>query len=157
MQSKKLKKQNRKERESYLLRPVSLFLKELGFSNQVREIPYFYNVVDVFGIGTEGNVAVEMKLRRWRKAIKQARVYQLFAHKVYISMPIEYASRPPRDLLLKLGIGLIAIEFTSLRPLIGNAILLLDAIDSQILKSNHAAMMEEKAQQYRRKKWHKVM
>ena len=46
MKSKKLKKQNRKERESYMLKPVSLLLNELGFSNQVREIPYFYNIVE---------------------------------------------------------------------------------------------------------------
>lgn len=156
MQLTKPKKTNAKERESRMVRPVASLLHDLGFAHVTREVPYFYSVVDLFGTGATGNVAVEMKLTRWQKAISQARIYQLFARRVYVSMPAAYADRPARDVLRDTGIGLIAVEFTSLRPLVGTAVVLVEAKDSAILKPHHAEMMAEKAQRLGRKKWHRV-
>ena len=139
-----------------MLRPVASLLEDMGFSCLARELPYFYNTVDIFATGRDGNVAVEMKVTRWKKAIRQARIYQLFADKVYLSMPSTYANRPPKDLLRSLGIGLVAVEFVSLRPLVGKAIVLVDAKESPILKPHHAKMMATKAHRMGRMRWHRV-
>jgi len=155
MQSTKRKKPG-KERESRMVRPVASLLREMGFGFVVREIPYFYSAVDVFGVNDFHCAAIELKVTRWQKGIRQARIYQLFAHKAYICMPMNYTSRPPRELLQKLGIGLIAVEFARLRPILGAAMVLLEAQDSPILKPRHAAMMADKAQRLGKKTSHRV-
>jgi len=139
-----------------MLRPVASLLRELGFSSLTRELPYFYSVVDVFAVGAGGTVAVEMKWTRWQKAIKQARIYQLFARRVYLSMPDSYARRPPKALLRDLGIGLISVQFESLCPVVGTGVVVVEAADSPIFKPHHAAMMVEKAERLGRKKCHRV-
>lgn len=55
-------------------------------------------------------VAVEVKIKEWRKALRQALVYQLSAKKVYIAMPHKYASKVQSKVLEKYGVGLISIN-----------------------------------------------
>jgi len=55
-------------------------------------------------------VAVEVKLKDWRKAIRQALVYQLSAKKVYIAMYHKYANKVQDRILEKYGIGLISVN-----------------------------------------------
>jgi hypothetical protein len=55
-------------------------------------------------------IAVEVKIKEWRRAVRQALVYQLSAKKVYVAMPHKYASKVQYRVLEKYGVGLISIN-----------------------------------------------
>ena len=54
-------------------------------------------------------VAVELKLRDWRKAFRQALVYQLCSDYAFIAVPRATARRVDIDVLAAHGVGLLAV------------------------------------------------
>lgn len=59
-------------------------------------------------------VAVEAKLKNWKKAILQAKAYLQFAHISYVALPLELANRSKIIEQCKInGIGLIGVESQS--------------------------------------------
>lgn len=55
--------------------------------------------------------AVELKLRDWRRAVGQAARYHLFAHEVYVALPI-VAAEKAIEAAEELGIGVLGVENT---------------------------------------------
>ena len=98
--------------ERQLEGPVAQFLRTESFDRQLRELPFYEYRIDMYGYsGREDlTVAVELKLRRWTRAIEQALLYQLCADRVYIAMPADRTDRVDREVLHKHGLGLIAVE-----------------------------------------------
>ena len=90
-------------RERDLAGPVVGHFEALGFT--------------VFGevgiaLGPEEIVAVELKLRAWRDALRQATAYQLAADRAYVAMPLGRVQEVwgRRQAFEREGIGLLAVD-----------------------------------------------
>jgi hypothetical protein len=100
------------KKEVSLIKPVVSFLKKNSFSNCVEELSFYDHRIDIYGFSKKVNqtVAVELKLTKWQKAIKQALVYQLCSDLVYIAMPFRNILKLNLIELEKYGIGLIVVK-----------------------------------------------
>lgn len=99
-------------READLLAPVSRYARRRGFRFQFAELPFFEYRIDLYGFSrpTGDTVAIELKLRDWRRALDQALVYQLCSDYVYIAIPISTARRVSIEELATHGIGMIVVD-----------------------------------------------
>ena len=75
------------------------------------EVQFYDHRIDLYGYSpsTDCSVAVELKLRNWRRAIQQALVYQLCSDYVFIAVPEATAQRIDVEILQEYGIGLLSI------------------------------------------------
>jgi hypothetical protein len=106
----------KKVAECDLSLPVRRFLGREGCSRVIRELPFFDRSIDVYGIawGEESKtIAVELKLRKWQKALHQAALYQLCSDYSYVAMPKEVAHTLERKNFSAAGIGILAVDTTS--------------------------------------------
>lgn len=99
-------------REGSLLAPVAAYLNARGFRLQHSELPFYEYRIDLYAFSQNpvSTVAVELKLYHWRRAFRQALVYQLCADLVYIAMPARSIGPIDTNLLDHYGIGLIVVE-----------------------------------------------
>lgn len=58
-------------------------------------------------------IAVEAKLKDWKRGLIQANRYKIFANKVYLAIPSSHAHLVDRKMLRKHGIGLITLDIVS--------------------------------------------
>ena len=56
------------------------------------ELPLHHNRIDMFAFNGERTVAIELKLKNWQRALRQATYYQLGADHSYIAMPFYQAT-----------------------------------------------------------------
>jgi len=99
-------------RESQLLEPVARFAKRKGFGLQSVELPFYKYRIDLYGFShkNDATVAIELKLKNWKRAVEQTMIYQLCADLVYIAMPEISARRVDKSELESNGIGLIGVR-----------------------------------------------
>jgi hypothetical protein len=99
-------------KESELLEPVAKFATREGFSLQVAELPFYEYSIDLYGFCRKQNstIAIELKLSNWKRALRQAILYQLCSDFVYIAMPESSTKRVDLDALRENAIGLIAVR-----------------------------------------------
>jgi hypothetical protein len=98
--------------EIELINPIITFLKNKGYDVK-KEVRIGYCRADIVGYKKNVVVAVELKLNNWKKAIVQAKNYQLGSDFVYIAFPLKKIHNIIRKAELKLkneGIGLLAIN-----------------------------------------------
>lgn len=98
--------------EIELVNPVTNFLKNKGYHVK-KEVRIGFCRADIVGIKKNVVVAVELKLTDCKKAIIQAKNYQLGSDYVYIAFPLKNIYNVIRKNELKLkneGIGLLAIN-----------------------------------------------
>ena len=98
--------------ELELLKPVSDYFKKQGYRVKY-EIRIGFNRADFVGFKKEKVVAVELKLRDWKKAVVQAKNYQLGSDYVYIAVPLMKSYniiKKASHILEKNGIGLLAVN-----------------------------------------------
>lgn len=98
--------------ELELVKPVIDYFKEKGFIVK-REIRIGFNRADLVCFKEKEVLAVELKLRNWKKAIIQAKNYQLGADYVYIAFPLMKSYnviKKAEHKLKKEGIGLIVVN-----------------------------------------------
>lgn len=90
--------------------PIIHYFEDQNFSIEL-EIPIHRNRIDLIAYNNECLIAVELKLRNWHRALRQAAYYQLGSDLSYIAMPFYQAAelwkRPWA--LEKEGVGLLAI------------------------------------------------
>ncbi|WP_455392991.1 hypothetical protein [[Eubacterium] cellulosolvens] len=90
--------------------PIIQYFKDRGYSIEF-EIPIHRNRIDLIAYNSKQMIAVELKLRNWHRALRQAAYYQLGADLSYIAMPfyesIEVYKRKIQ--LEKEGVGLFGI------------------------------------------------
>ena len=98
--------------EHELFAPVSRFLRNRGFAQQIEEAQFYEYHLDIFAFSrrSELSVSVELKLTKWTRAVEQALVYQLCTDLVYVAVPKATVPRVGTDLLDQHGIGLISVE-----------------------------------------------
>ena len=58
-------------------------------------------------------IAVELKLRKWQKALQQAALYQLCSDYSYVAMPKKVAQSLERKPFRAAGIGILAVDLAS--------------------------------------------
>jgi hypothetical protein len=107
-------------KEQELLLPVAKYAKRRGYTLQAFEVPFYDYRIDLYGFSTKASetVAVELKLRKWKRALEQALIYQLCSDFVYIALPSDAAARIDEGLVRKSGIGLIAVGERGCRTLV---------------------------------------
>ena len=97
--------------ESMIVKEVIKFLRN-NKQIVVTEMPFLQRRVDVVGYqpSNKSLVAVEAKIKNWRRAIRQAITCLLFADNVYIALPEEFIHRVNLDEIGRFGIGLIQVN-----------------------------------------------
>ena len=100
------------EQEKMLVAPVSRYMTGKGFANLKYELQFYECRIDLYGFSRRRDltVAVELKLFKWKQALKQALRYQLCADLVYLAVPRETARRVDLHELERHGIGLISVS-----------------------------------------------
>jgi len=98
-------------REKELLLPIRRYAKQKGFTAQVAELPFFEYRIDLYAVSKPSGdtIAVELKMKNWRRALHQALIYQLCSDYVFIALPLVKAK--PVDILelSRHGVGLILV------------------------------------------------
>jgi hypothetical protein len=98
--------------ELELVKPVSDYFKKQGCIIRY-EIKIGFCRADIVAFKDEKITAIELKLRDWKKAIVQAKNYQLGCDYVYLAIPLLKASnvlRKAEHFLRKDGIGLLIVN-----------------------------------------------
>jgi hypothetical protein len=96
--------------ENDLYPPMAEYFTKHGYSIEL-EIPIHRNRIDMIAYDQERLIAVELKLKDWRRALRQAAYYQFGSDLSYIAMPFYQAieAHKRRYQLDKEGIGLFAV------------------------------------------------
>ena len=99
------------EREYMLVDPVTQYFDSLSYTRHECELQFYERRMDVYGFSSQLGltIAVELKLVRWRQALRQALSYQLCADLVYLGMPQNSIRLVDIPQLSVSGIGLIGI------------------------------------------------
>jgi hypothetical protein len=98
--------------ELELIKPVSDYFKKNGYKVRY-EIKIGFCRADIVAFKGEKTTAVELKISDWKKAIIQAKNYQLGCDYVYLAVPLLRSYnilRKAEFLLKKEGIGLLVIN-----------------------------------------------
>lgn len=121
-------------REEELEAPVCRYLRNRRFRLQERELQFYEFRMDVYAYSERDGltVAVELKLKKWGRAVEQALLYQLCSDLVYIAMPASEAGKVNRGTLEEHGLGLISVERDRCREVVR-------AKPSSVLRSHYRA------------------
>jgi hypothetical protein len=98
--------------EHELVEPVTKYFQQQSFS-VCQEIRIGFCRADLIAYDEKTVIAVELKLRDWKKAIIQAKNYQLGAEYVYLVFPLKKSylvMRKAEHELRKEGIGLLVVH-----------------------------------------------
>ena len=101
--------------ELELIKPVSDYFKKQGYDVR-NEIKIGFCRADLLVFKKDEVVAVELKLKDWKKAIVQAKGYRLAVDYVYLAVPlfrVYSILRKAEHILKKEGIGLLIIKETN--------------------------------------------
>jgi hypothetical protein len=98
--------------DSYLKYKVLRELEDKGYVRRVGEKRYFK--VNGWIPITKEIVAIEAKLKDWRRGAIQANRYKAFANRVYLAVPKETARLVDIKFLKKYDIGLISLDTSKL-------------------------------------------
>ena len=76
------------------------------------EAPCLSKLVDILCFHTETGdcVAIEVKLRDWRRALRQASVYQLLADRAYVALWDAHIGAVDQNAFRERGVGLITVS-----------------------------------------------
>ncbi len=90
---------------------LKTFFRSHGY-RAYAEVRMINRWVDLVAVKGDEVVAVEIKIRNWREALRQAVAYQLGADYSFVAMPFGHASQAYRNRywFRKEGVGLIAIR-----------------------------------------------
>ena len=96
--------------ENDLYRPMYNYFKKRNYSIEF-EVPIHCNRIDLVAYNQIHLIAVELKLKNWHRALRQATYYQLGADFSYIAMPFYQAVEVyKRGRFLKCeGVGLFGV------------------------------------------------
>jgi hypothetical protein len=97
--------------EAQLVEPVTAWLEGTGHRVEP-EVPILGRRADLIGTRDDALVAVELKLRDWGEALRQAIAYQLAADRAWVAMPLAAASSAYRQRwrFEAEGVGLLAVD-----------------------------------------------
>lgn len=98
--------------EAELLAPVQRFFMNKKYVKGITEAAFSNHRIDLLAYSTKHDVAIaiELKLKNWKKALQQALIYQLCTDYSYLAMPEKNIKSINLDTLSKYGIGLIVVK-----------------------------------------------
>ena len=110
--------------EEALVRRLGWLFRTLGYI-VAKEVPVGTRAVDLYCVDprTGTTIAIEAKLRDWRRALRQARVYKLAADLVYIGLPERAITEKCLMACSAEGIGTIAVPRRGRARLVRQAVL----------------------------------
>jgi len=96
--------------EKALAPAIASHFISMGY-NVVPEIELGGRRADLLAVDDSELVAIELKIREWRLAIRQTMAYQLAADRAFVALPLQYAhgAHRARHLFDREGIGLLAV------------------------------------------------
>ena len=106
--------------ESELAQPVGRYFATLGY-DAFYEVYFNGRIADVIALKGEELVAVELKLRDYRTAHRQAMAYQVGCHRSYVGVPLEtalLALRKARHAFEASGTGILAVDGAGVREVL---------------------------------------
>lgn len=106
--------------ERELAEPVGSYLVAQGFDVWY-EVYFNGRIADVIALRGDEVVAVELKLRDYRTAHRQAMAYQVGCHRSYVGLPLEtalLALRKDRTAFETSGTGILAVDAADVRELL---------------------------------------
>ena len=120
-------------KEYMLLEPVSAYIRNLEFSEQLTELQFYEHRIDLYCFSPLKNLtaAIELKLEKWQRAYNQALLYQLCADLVFIALPFETTQHVNTEILDEYGIGLLAVDNNS------RCINILPAKQSKVIREHY--------------------
>lgn len=98
--------------EIELIKPVADYFKSLGYRVR-QEVRIGFFRADIVAFKEENIIAVELKIKNWKKAVIQAKNYQLGADYVFIAVPLMKSFNILRKAQCNLeneGIGLLVVN-----------------------------------------------
>jgi len=98
--------------EKSLLAPIKSFLRSQGCLTLFPELQFFDRGIDVYAYADQAkcSYAIELKLTKWQKALRQAAIYQLCADLCYVAMPSDYVARANQREFKEAGVGLLSVH-----------------------------------------------
>lgn len=77
-----------------------------------REISFHGKSIDVLLMNRKSHrlIAIELKVNKWKKALRQAAVYQLCASHVYIALWHKHINDKNKKIIANYGIGIIEVR-----------------------------------------------
>jgi len=90
---------------------IESYLENEGF-NYSREVKFLTRHIDLVCVNGEKIIAIEVKIKDWKRALQQALTCRLCAHEVYVAMWHEFTHRVPVELFGEYGIGLMSVDGT---------------------------------------------
>ena len=99
--------------ENELLSPICNFLRSAGCEIILPELAFFDRGIDVYGIKNNrprATYAVELKLTDWRKALRQAAIYQLCSDFSYVALPARTLRQIDPEPFKASGIGVMIVR-----------------------------------------------
>lgn len=98
--------------EKDLAAPIARHLQAQGYRTFL-EVPFNGRIADVLGLRHEEVIAVELKLRDYRQAHRQAMAYSVGCHKSFVGVPLPtalHALRKHKFAFTQSGTGLLAVN-----------------------------------------------
>jgi len=95
--------------EIELFPAVEQYYQREGYTVE-REVPLRKRVIDIICQNDEEIIAIEVKVQNWKKALRQAIIYQLCANRTYVALCRKFSSRVKLDFFFRYGVGLIEID-----------------------------------------------
>ncbi len=90
---------------------IESYLRKEGF-DYFKEVQFLSRHIDIVGVNGKKIIAIEVKIKDWKRALQQALTCRLCAHEVYIAMWYKFAHRVPVELFENYGIGLMSVDGT---------------------------------------------
>lgn len=90
---------------------IESYLENEGF-DYFREVQFLNRHIDLVCVNGEKIIAIEVKIKDWKRALQQALTCRLCVHEVYVAMWHEFAHRVPVELFGEYGIGLMSVDGT---------------------------------------------
>ncbi len=90
-------------------RTIDYFISK-GYTRHEEQVPFLSRFIDLCFYDPDSRrvASVELKVKNWRDALRQARVYQLCSDEVYVVMHPAFVHRANAELFEQFGVGLLA-------------------------------------------------
>lgn len=98
-------------KEADFIRPIQQLFPKSKYQ-MLSEVPFNGKHIDLLFLSKETRklIAIEMKVKKWKRALRQAAVYQLCANMVYIALWCDHINEDNKEEITNRGLGLISIE-----------------------------------------------
>jgi hypothetical protein len=99
--------------ENIMVPKVSEYFKNMGYQT-FTEVPIMRKKVDLVAFDNKNSIAVELKVKDWHRALRQAAIYKVLADYAYVAIWHEYLHRVNIEQFKQLGVGIIEVNMSAI-------------------------------------------